>query len=103
MQNVVAATTAILVKLQAVRVIPLVFGSSVIALLAGRAGQVNYNAILLSCHFKRSLSLKLVWFFLARAGLYIGKAGAKNSQKNSGVLSPRMNVVYHFLDFRSSW
>jgi hypothetical protein len=60
MQDVIPAATAILVKLQAVRVVPLVLGSSVIALLASRAGQVNYNAILLSCHFKRSLSLKLV-------------------------------------------
>jgi hypothetical protein len=52
MQDVVPAAAAILVKLQAVRVVPLVFRSGVIALLAGNAGQVNYNAILLSCHFK---------------------------------------------------
>lgn len=75
MQDVVPAATAILVKFQAVRVVPLVLGSSVITLLAGRTGQVNYNAILLSCHFKRSLSLKLVWSSLARAAiLYKGRA-----------------------------
>ena len=57
MQDVVPATAAILLQFQAVRVVPLVLGGSVIALLAGGAGQVNYNAVLFSCHFKRSLSL----------------------------------------------
>ena len=98
----IAATAAIFVKLQAVRVVSFVLGGSVIALLASNAGEVNYNAILLSCHFKKSLSLKLVYPILARAGLFGGMAGAKNSQKNSGVLSPRMKVVYHFFDLRSS-
>jgi hypothetical protein len=90
-QDVIPAASAILVEFQTVRVVPLILGSSVIALLASGAGQVNYNAILLSCHFKRSLSLKLVQPFLARAGVFFYRPGAKNSQKNSGVLSPRMN------------
>ena len=102
MQDVIPAAAALLVELQAVRVVSLVLGGSVIALFAGSAGEVNYNAILLSCHFKKSLSLKLVYPILARAGLFGERAGAKNSQKNSGVLSPRMKVVYHFYDLRSS-
>ena len=103
MQNVVPATAAIFLKLQAVRVVPLVLRGSVIALLAGSAGQVNYNSVLLSCHFKQSLSLKTCLVYSSAGQTFCREAGAKNSQKNSGVFSPRMYELYYFFFFRSSY
>jgi len=53
MQYVVAAAAAILIEFEAVRIIALILGSSVIALLAGDASEVNYDAIFLRSHSSR--------------------------------------------------
>jgi hypothetical protein len=50
---VIAAAAAIFVEFKAVRVVALILGSSVIALLAGGASEINYDAILLRSHSSR--------------------------------------------------
>jgi hypothetical protein len=53
MQHMVATAAAIFVEFKAVRVVALILGSSVIALLAGSASEINYDAILLRSHTSR--------------------------------------------------
>ena len=100
MQDVVAATAAILLKLQAVRVIPLVLGGSVIALLAGGAGQVNYNAVLLSCHFKRSLSLKNLSGLSSAGQTFRERQALKTVKKIRGPFFPTNDGIILLFTFQ---